>query len=371
MNVAAADFNTAPSSDDFTNWEPEPGKPFSLHADLPFVYDLIPRDIRPPEPRWGWKGVVKSLAVHAGMPLTRLLAPGSKGMCLYTSWGGMGDEILHTAVVRELAKKLGGPVWVLSLHPWVYREHRAVKGVIPPDGHVIAWAQQRAKVLFGGYGKRQRERNKPEYLQHQIALICEELGVRGEIELKPEVSLTEQEIVRARSYKDCIVVHSSILGARYPLYNKQWPPERMAEVVRALSRNHRVVQIGGKRDPFLPGAKDLRGCHDLRHVAAVLANAGLFVGIEGFHTHLARAVNCRSVVLYGGYSHPDETGYPCNENLFTELPCSPCYEPSGCNFRRKCLDLITPSDVLTGVERALARMGKPLEVERVCIPSTR
>lgn len=351
-------------------WEPIPGQPFSLYADMPFVYDHIPKDISLPEARGGWKGFIKSVAVHALMPGAVWLNRRAGGTCVYTSWGGMGDEILHTAAIRELAQRLGGPVWVLSLHPWVYRQHPWVKGVIPPDGHVTDWAQRHRKLRFGGYAK-QRERNKPRWQWHQIAMISEQLGITGEIELRPEVHLREQEIQAASSFKDSIVVHSSILGARFPLHNKQWPPERMAEVVKELRKNHRVIQIGGIKDPFLPGAEDVRGWRDLRYVASILANAALFVGIEGFHTHLARAVNCRSVVIYGGYSHPDETGYPCNENLFTALPCSPCYEPSGCNFRRKCLDDIMPQHVLAAVERAFGRKTKRFETEKADLPSLR
>lgn len=342
---------------------------WSLYADQPFVYDLIPKEIVLPEARGGWKGAIKWLLVHSLMPFVTTPGRGPRGVCVYTSWGGMGDEVLHTAAVRELSKKVGGPVWVISLQPWVYRGHPGVRGVLPPDGHVTKWAQQHGRLRLGGYAK-QRERNKPRWQWHQIAMISEQLGIRGEIELRPEVHLREREIRAASGFKGAVVVHSSILGARFPLYNKQWPPDRMAEVVRVLARSHRVIQIGGKSDPALPGAEDLRGYPDLRHISAILANAALFVGIEGFHTHLARAVNCRSVVIYGGYSHPDETGYPCNENLFTQLPCSPCYEPSGCHYRRKCLDVITPKNVIEAVERGLAKEGKTLKTEVASIPST-
>lgn len=346
----------------------DPFNGWSLYADQPFVYDLIPKEIVLPDARGGWKGAVKWFLTNSLMPLLTYPARGARAVCVFTSWGGMGDEILHTAALRELAKTVGGPVWVLSLHPWVYRGHPGVRGVLPPDGHMINWARQRGRLRFGGYAK-QKERNKPRWQWHQIAMISEQLGISGEIELRPEIHLRKKEIEAASGFKDSIVVHSSILGARYPLYNKQWPPERMAEVVRVLAQNHRVVQIGGKGDPYLPGAEDLRGFPNLRHVSAILANAALFVGIEGFHTHLARAVNCRSVVVYGGYSHPDETGYPCNENIFTQLPCSPCYEPSGCNFKRKCLDIITPKEVLAAVERTLAKKGRAIETEIVNLPA--
>jgi hypothetical protein len=346
----------------------DPFEGWSLYADRPFVYDLIPKEIVLPEVRGGWKGAIKWFGAHTLMPLACFAARRTKGFCVYTSWGGMGDEILHTAVLRQLAARLGGPVWVLSLHPWIFNDLPWVRGVIPPDGHVTAWAQSRGKLLFGGYG-RQSDRNRPQWLRHQIAMISEQLGVTGEIELRPEIRLSESEKAKAARYRDHIIVHSSVLGARCPSHNKQWPPERMVEVVKALRKNHCVAQIGAASDPALPGAEDLRGCRDLRHVAAVVANSAVFIGMEGFHTHLARAVNCRSVVVYGGYTHPKETGYPCNENLYSELPCSPCWEPSGCNFRRRCLDDISSSNVLDAVERALVKRGRLLETTTALIPA--
>lgn len=346
----------------------EQNQNWRLDARLPFVANLVPRDISPPAPRWGWKGTLKWLGVNTIMPVVDCLNDPTEHAFLYTSWGGMGDEVLHTAVLPVLAKKFGAPLWVLSLHPWVYRKHPSVKGVIPPDGHVISWAQKRGRLQFGGYPQA-RDKYRSDPLRHQISMICHDLSLRGDIELRPQIFLDEKEKKQKESFKDCILIHSSILGARYPSYNKQWPLDRMKEVVRHLSKYHRIVQIGNASDPPLNGAQDLRGFCNFRQLAAIFANAALFVGMEGFHTHLARSLNCRSVVIYGGYTRPDETGYMCNENLYTDLPCSPCWEPSGCDFNRKCLDVISASDVITAVSKALTRNSLPLESEWVHLPA--
>ena len=54
------------------------------------------------------------------------------------------------------------------------------------------------------------------------------------------------------------------------------------------------------RYPPLKGALDLRGKTGLREAAAILSNSLVFIGQVGFLMHLARAVDCRSVIVYGG-----------------------------------------------------------------------
>jgi ADP-heptose:LPS heptosyltransferase len=98
-----------------------------------------------------------------------------------------------------------------------------------------------------------------------------------------------------------------------------------------------------------------------------VASSLLFIGMEGFLAHLARAVGVRSVVVYGGYSAPDETGYACNENLYTPVACAPCWEGSRCDNERRCLTAIEPAHVLSAVERTLARPPQPLETTTVSL----
>jgi ADP-heptose:LPS heptosyltransferase len=120
-------------------------------------------------------------------------------------------------------------------------------------------------------------------------------------------------------------------------------------------------------DPPLKGALDLRGKTSLREAAAILSNSQLFVGLVGFLMHLARAVNCRSVVVYGGRETPDKTGYIANKNLVGVTPCSPCWEENKCDYDRECMKMISVETVVEAVMEQINHHGNPLETEVVSL----
>ena len=72
--------------------------------------------------------------------------------------------------------------------------------------------------------------------------------------------------------------------------------------------------------------------------------------------HMARAVDCPSVIVYGGRLRPDQIGYICNENLYNAVECSPCWLDTRCDFGR-----VLPGHrsrrgaVIEAAERMLAR----------------
>ncbi len=317
-----------------------------------------------PPLRTGWKGVVKTALYRARFCAARL-RPDAANLLLVGYWGGMGDDLLYTGVAREWRKRTGRPVSVITAHPPIFSGNPSVDEVFPPERNVIIAAEAtglawQAPTYYDAFRKKPR----PSNLRHMIAMMCEALGLEGDVELRPEVFLSRREVDDAPGGPHTIAVQSSVLSARYPAYNKQWPPQRMAEVVDRLRSNHEVVQVGATEDPLLSGVVDFRG-RPVRSVAALLSQCELFVGLEGFLAHLARAVDCRSVIVYGGYSSPEETGYPCNENLYTSLPCSPCWEPTACPYQRKCLDVISVEDVMAAVESALGKKGHALETTTV------
>jgi ADP-heptose:LPS heptosyltransferase len=162
-----------------------------------------------------------------------------------------------------------------------------------------------------------------------------------------------------------IAIHSSGAAARYPILNKEWFPERFAQVAEALASRFNLVQLGAPEDPLLPGVRDLRGKTTVRESAAVLSQSQLFIGLEGFLMHLARAVECRAVIVYGGHSHPDQTGYEAFENLYSAVPCAPCWLRDHCPHNHECMRRITATEVLAGVERQVALLGSALPEERV------
>lgn len=327
------------------------------------------RDIPIPKPAGGAGDIGKRLYCEAEVRWNSL-RHGVPGYALMAGWGGMGDDLLYTAISRALFERTGRPVWMLSRHRRLFENNESVSVTLLPRPFTVRAVQKLGATLaHPGYGG-SRDRERPAALRHHIALMATELGLTGPITIAPQLNLTEEESTQGRIDSSQIAIQSSALSSRYPIPNKQWPVERMAEVARRLARDHTVVQLGSVRDPLLPDVVDRRGLKNLRLAAAIIRNASCLVCLEGFLSHLSRAVGKRAVVVYGGYTAPDESGYPCNENLFTPLPCSPCWEPKRCDFERKCLTAIQPEDVLSAVTRVLNRGDAPLETSRVELPAS-
>lgn len=277
-----------------------------------------------------------------------------------------GDDLLCTAVFRELRKRGHGQLWMMSKHPALFAGNRDVARVVPPEDryrdHAAAW---RAQCHFLEYAPADRAQDTcvpPK--RHIIAELCARVGITGEIVLRPYFHLAKPELAGAHWAKGAIAIQSSGLAATWPMRNKQWYPERFQETVAGLHKSHQLVQLGAKTDPPLEGVVDLRGKTSLRETAAVLANCRVYIGNVGFLMHLARAVECPSVVVYGGREAPWQSGYGANLNLFTELPCAPCWRLNTCDIDRACMKNITSQEVLRAVEEMLARPNRQLAEDR-------
>jgi ADP-heptose:LPS heptosyltransferase len=203
---------------------------------------------------------------------------------------------------------------------------------------------------------------------HIIALMCASAGVSGEVELQPRIFLSEKEkragkLAPGRQ----VAIQSSNFQAHWPVLNKQWPAERFEVVAAALKQNFNLVQLGALSDPPLQGAVDLRGKTTPRQAAAILSSSHLFIGLVGGLMHMARAVECRSVIVYGGREHPSQSGYSANINLHWEGACSPCWEENACDFDRVCMQAITPEAVIAAARRQMELFGEPLPIDRLII----
>jgi ADP-heptose:LPS heptosyltransferase len=106
----------------------------------------------------------------------------------------------------------------------------------------------------------------------------------------------------------------------------------------------------------------------VRETAGIMSQSLTFVGLVGFLMHLARSVDCRSVIVYGGREAPWQSGYSCNENLYTPLACSPCWLWSKCDFGHRCMKEIEPQRVVTAIQTQVERAGTPLVVDHDILP---
>ena len=110
--------------------------------------------------------------------------------------------------------------------------------------------------------------------------------------------------------------------------------------------------ISGVMIRGLQGERGIFTADTLREAAAVLLHSSVFIGLVGFLMHLAKAVGTRSVIVYGGREHPSQSGYADNVNLYTDLPCAPCWYWNHSPYSRECMRRIQAADVI-GAVRAL------------------
>lgn len=289
---------------------------------------------------------------------TRWRLPGT----VLTIYGGLGDELLLSAALRELRKRsLKLPTLAVTV-PELFVGNADVDRVFHVSQPFLRMAPYLpVKLISPKYPKI----GPQEKVEHFIETICRSVGVRGEIDLRPYMQLTTQEDEDVKFARGTVCIQSTSAAARWPIPNKEWGWQRYQQVVSVLQGRVEFIQVGGQADPKLEGARDLRGCTTPRQTAALIrASEGVLCN-EGFLMHLARAVDRRAVVVYGGRILPAHSGYSANLNLKAAPPCSPCGEDEKCSFGRECLASISVEQAVRAVLEMVARRDEPLKVDCV------
>lgn len=286
-------------------------------------------------------------------------------------WGaGLGDELLGTAVLREWKIRSPARTGIVSTYPEIFFEN--------PDADEIFRA---GKHLFGLPAFLSISATVPRYAQydeatgrdildgdHLITSLCASAGISGPIALRPYWHFKAAELQTEKLAPLQVAIQSSGISRACPIPNKEWFPDRFQAVVDAFSPNVAFVQVGLPQDPPLSNVIDLRGKLSVRETAAVLRQSAAFVGLVGFLMHLARAVECRSVIVYGGREAPHQSGYIANVNIYNPVHCAPCWLRSRCDFDRICMEEITSRDVGAGLQKVLDEGSRELPVETRQIP---
>lgn len=138
--------------------------------------------------------------------------------------------------------------------------------------------------------------------------------------------------------------------------NKDWGWVRWNKLAWLMQRaGLRVTQIGPVGTPLLEGA-DFIVTNSFRMAAAVLARADAAVLLEGGLHHAAAACNVPAVVIFGGFTPVELTGYPMHRNLGASLG-------DACGMRVRCqhcahwMASITPENVFNELEAILGRVS--------------
>jgi len=278
----------------------------------------------------------------------------------------IGDDLLCTIVARQLKAKGIKNIWILSCFPELFLHNKDIAKVVKADatGHASIfmrryWRACRVWIVHPWYTSYDAATDRDIIpSKHIIHLMCERATAPLPDVLKPVFILSEEEKQKGRLFQNQVCIQASGKGAKQHMTTKDWLPERYAEVVTALQQKYKVIQVGSKDDDLLPGVVDMRGKTTVREVAALLYHSNFFIGQVGFLMHLSRAVDCRSVIIYGGREKPEQSGYTENINLYAAVPCSPCWIWNACPNDKICMKEITAADLLNTIAKQLNESQK-------------
>jgi ADP-heptose:LPS heptosyltransferase len=123
--------------------------------------------------------------------------------------------------------------------------------------------------------------------------------------------------------------------------NREYPFEKWQNVVNALSKTVRVVQVGQSTKRVLDNVLDMTGKTTFRTCAGLIGKSKLFLSSEGGLTHAAQAVSTKSIVVITGYQHPTMVAYPQNTNLWVHGDHGPCGKKQRCS---SCWEAVVKHD---------------------------
>jgi hypothetical protein len=292
--------------------------------------------------------------------------------------GGFGDELLLTAVARELKRRSPNlRIWQVSPAAELLDYNPNYSGVFNWNHWPLRYSNllNNRRCKIDGYATAviPGEQYVPP-AEHIIAIMSRKAGISGQVSIKPDLFLSEAEKRKGTFAKGAIVInYPGEKTYAHMKKNKLWDFHKFQRVVKAISagnidgKKYPVIQLGSPGDPLFEGTIDLRGRTTLRESAAILYNCEIFLGLVGFLMHLARTVDCRAVIIYGGHEHSFQSGYVANENLESNVECAPCWRFNTCDYGRKCMEMVSVDDVLGAVQKAVSRKGMPLETQTVVI----
>ena len=149
------------------------------------------------------------------------------------------------------------------------------------------------------------------------------------------MSLTNQLTEIKRQLGSFIFIEPHAKGS-FSAKNKDWGFNNYQQVVDQVEAQFVQPSYGA---PLLKGVKPIKTSHFLEG-AALLSISDTALMSEGGLMHAAAAVNTASVVIYGGYVSPDNTGYEIHKNFY--VGGQPCGSLEPCKHCEAAMKKISP-----------------------------
>jgi hypothetical protein len=279
----------------------------------------------------------------------------AKGLAQYVlqnDWG-MGDELLLSAVAREIIRAHPGTeIWIRSR--FGFRFPKYVRRDPPPQEVRSVETIYQNPTL---YGPNAHSPFPGHLVQQMLDKFALDTGLKVKaLDLRPELEIPPPE----HRMDPSVILHSR---PNPRLSSKDWGLRRWEKLAELLHAGGvRVRQVGGREEPLLPKAEDLRGL-PANELPGIFVQSSAVVCVVGLLMHLAEAARTPAVVIYGGREHPAIDGYPDQVHLSSQpLPCRGrwgCHlgPDLDCPHGMKCMEHISPELVAREVLSMLGRGG--------------
>jgi ADP-heptose:LPS heptosyltransferase len=274
---------------------------------------------------------------------------------IFFYYHGLGDSVLFNSVVYELGRQTGKRYLVGTKHREIYQGNPHALILPFPQyanykifrilGSVFSLKIHHIDYYYEGYPPK----------RHVLELLCDRVGLEKPIK-RPSIFLSEKEkeiCFLPYTGKPWVAIQSTGLSTWTD--NKNWGVDHFRKVARLLEKDFSIVQLGAPSDPSLGVSLELQGRLELRDVFILLTQCKVFIGQVGFLMHAATAVGLPSVIVYGGFEAPWQSGYNENINLYSDVGCAPCWLENKCPYEKKCMTMISPQQVAEKAEIFLMR----------------
>lgn len=272
-------------------------------------------------------------------------------------WGGLGDELAMTAVVREHKRAL-------------------------PDEEIHLWDSHRPDIWKNnphvGHGSTNNGKNwRPDFYSWMKAstphAMARQLGFQL-VDDTPEVWLTQEELDRdfgIKSFERTVAVD---IEAKWR--SRQWSPTKFVRVAELLrDEGWRIIEVGKRDDSTfpdvlganLPADHSFVGKLTLRENLSLLSKVSLFLGNDSGSFHMAAAVATPQVAIFGPIPW-HARAYWNTTSIFAYSDCNPKCMVDCCRQNpatspygkiEPCLDEIEPGRVADAVRVAYNRFVAP------------
>ncbi len=252
---------------------------------------------------------------------------------------GVGDEIMVTGQARVM--QLRDPRKVRVTH----------KGVMRWDAiwdHNPRIARLEERGDFQELQARGPDNHRPYHTGKTDQRWIYNLAFRAE---RGEIYLTVDEKTFGDRHRGRLLIEPHIKAKASP--NKQWGWDRWQALADLLRKEGlEPTQLGPAGTRKLNGVQ-LIETGTFRQAAAVIATASAVVLPEGGPHHAAAAFGIPGVVIFGGFTPVELTGYEMHRNLGVSLGDA-CGMRIACDHCRREMAKVTPEQVLEELQASLA-----------------